>query len=306
MRAARPRTRLKARSSRPAAALAVAAGLALALTACGPEATTSGQAGSPATVTVTAPSVTAAPSSPTSGIETATGTSSSAPTATSAPTANPSGSPTAGPTGSATASPAVKDDLLRPGDEGTQVLALQKRLVDLGYWLGTPDGKFGFLTTQAVYALQGAAGLGRDGVVGPATLRALEHGALPRVQSTGSAVEIDISAGTIAFVRDGRPWRVLHTSTGNGAAYTSGDSTAIARTPRGTFSVQRRIDGVRVAPLGRLYRPVYFYGGYAVHGSGSIPAYPASHGCARVSNPAIDMIWRENLMPDGLRVLVRD
>jgi lipoprotein-anchoring transpeptidase ErfK/SrfK len=61
-----------------------------------------------------------------------------------------------------------------------------------------------------------------------------------------------------------------------------------------------------VAPLGRLYRPVYFYGGYAVHGSGSIPAYPASHGCARVSNPAIDMIWRENLMPDGLRVLVRD
>ena len=175
-----------------------------------------------------------------------------------------------------------------------------------GYWLGTPDGKFGFLTTQAVYALQGAAGLGRDGVVGPATRRALEKGAVPAVQSKGSAVEIDISAGTIAFVRNGRPWRVLHTSTGNEHPYASGEQQAMAHTPRGTFAVQRRIDGVRVAPLGRLYRPVYFHGGYAVDGSGSIPAYPASHGCARVSNAAIDMIWSENLMPNGLRVLVRE
>jgi peptidoglycan hydrolase-like protein with peptidoglycan-binding domain len=196
--------------------------------------------------------------------------------------------------------------MLRPGDSGPQVLALQKRLSELGYWLGSPDGEFGALTTQAVYAVQGAAGLGRDGVVGPATLRALDRGVLPRVQSTGKAVEIDISAGTIAFVRAGRPWRVLHTSTGNGAQYESGDSMAVAHTPRGRFAVQRRIDGVRVAPLGRLYRPVYFYGGYAVHGSGSIPAYPASHGFARVSKSAIVMIWRENLMPDGLRVLVRD
>ena len=211
------------------------------------------------------------------------------------------------PTGPATTPTGpAEDDLLRPGAEGPQVLALQDRLAGLGYWLGTPDGKFGFLTTQAVYALQGAAGLGRDGVVGPATRRALEAGAMPGVQSKGSAVEIDISAGTIAFVKNGRPWRVLHTSTGNERPYASGTQQAIAHTPRGTFAVQRRIDGVRVAPLGRLYRPVYFYGGYAVHGSGSIPAYPASHGCARVSNAAIDMIWSENLMPNGLRVLVRD
>jgi hypothetical protein len=196
--------------------------------------------------------------------------------------------------------------MLRPGDEGPEVQALQERLSELGYWLGTPDGKFGSLTSQAVLALQGAAGLGRDGVVGPATRKALDAGARPRVQSTGTAVEIDISDGTISFVKNGKPWRVLHTSTGSGGTYKSGDHMAVARTPRGTFSVQRRIDGVRVAPLGRLYRPIYFYGGYAVHGSGSIPAYPASHGCARVSNAAIDMVWRENLMPDGLRVLVHD
>jgi peptidoglycan hydrolase-like protein with peptidoglycan-binding domain len=298
-------TRRTARPSGPVAALAVAAGLALALTACGPEATTSGQAGSPATVTVTAPGAPTSVGSPTSDPVT---TATDVPT-TSTPTAAPSGSPTVGPTvgptGTATPTTPV-DDMLRPGDSGPRVLALQRRLSELGYWLGSPDGEFGALTTQAVYAVQGAAGLGRDGVVGPATLRALDRGVLPRVQSTGKAVEIDISAGTIAFVRNGRAWRVLHTSTGNERPYASGEQQAIAHTPRGTFAVQRRIDGVRVAPLGRLYRPVYFHGGYAVHGSGSIPAYPASHGCARVSNAAIDMIWRENLMPNGLRVLVRD
>jgi peptidoglycan hydrolase-like protein with peptidoglycan-binding domain len=313
--AARPWTTRAAPSARraPVAAVAAAAGLALALTACGPEQVTPTQAGSGSTVTVAPPGGATAPGSPTSGpgsptlTGTATGTSTVPTLPTTAPSAGATTGPTTTPTGSATtpAKPA-EHDLLRPGDEGPRVLTLQRRLVELGYWLGTPDGNFGFLTTQAVYALQGAAGLGRDGVVGPATLRALSAGAVPRVHSSGNAVEIDISAGTIAFVSGGRPWRVLHTSTGNERPYASGEQQAIAHTPRGVFSVQRRIDGVRVAPLGRLYRPVYFYGGYAVHGSGSIPAYPASHGCARVSNAAIDMIWRENLMPNGLRVLVRD
>ena len=37
---------------------------------------------------------------------------------------------------------------------------------------------------------------------------------------------------------------------------------------------------------------------------GAIPGYPASHGCARVSNPAMDMIWANNLMPVGSSVVV--
>lgn len=300
MASARRRT---TRTLRSAAALALAAGLSVALAACGPEAGTSAQPGAGATVTVTAPSTTEPASTPTSD---PTGSPSGTATAPASPTTGPSGSPTTSPSETAGPDDEAEDDMLRPGDDGPQVQALQERLSELGYWLGTPDGEFGALTTQAVYALQGAAGLSRDGVVGPATRKALDSGVLPRVHTTGNAVEIDLSQGTIAFVKDGVPWRVLHTSTGNGAQYKSGDSMAVARTPRGTFSVQRRIDGVRIAPLGRLYRPIYFYRGYAVHGSGSIPAYPASHGCARVSNAAIDMIWREDLMPNGLRVLVHD
>ena len=43
------------------------------------------------------------------------------------------------------------------------MLALQQRLAELGYWLGEPDGTYGGLTTQAVLALQGVAGIDRDG-----------------------------------------------------------------------------------------------------------------------------------------------
>ena len=53
--------------------------------------------------------------------------------------------------------------------------------------------------------------------------------------------------------------------------------------------------------LGELYRPRFVVGGVAVHGYRSIPNYPASHGCIRVSNGAMDMIWATNAMPMGSR-----
>ena len=41
-----------------------------------------------------------------------------------------------------------------------------------------------------------------------------------------------------------------------------------------------------------LYRPAYFNNtGYAIHGSPSVPAYPASHGCIRITNPAMDRYY---------------
>ena len=57
--------------------------------------------------------------------------------------------------------------------------------------------------------------------------------------------------------------------------------TAVAHTPRGRFTIQRYISGWRKSKLGLLWRPMYFSGGYAVHGSTSVPAFPASHGCIR-------------------------
>ncbi|CAN5272355.1 hypothetical protein BH20ACT24_BH20ACT24_14950 [soil metagenome] len=65
----------------------------------------------------------------------------------------------------------------------------------------------------------------------------------------------------------------------------------VAVTPTGEYSVERKIEGLRVSALGTLYRPAYFVGGYAIHGSPSVPPYPASHGCVRVTNPVMDLIY---------------
>jgi lipoprotein-anchoring transpeptidase ErfK/SrfK len=106
-------------------------------------------------------------------------------------------------------------------------------------------------------------------------------------------------------VEGGQTRWVLNTSTGNGEAYAApSGGTAVATTPTGRFAINREVDGLREAPLGTLYRPKYFVGGIAIHGSGSIPATPASHGCARVTNAAMDLLWASGLAPMGTPVVV--
>jgi lipoprotein-anchoring transpeptidase ErfK/SrfK len=51
------------------------------------------------------------------------------------------------------------------------------------------------------------------------------------------------------------------------------------------------VDGLDEAPLGTLYRPLYFVGGWAVHGSPSVPGYPASHGCVRTADADQDFLF---------------
>ncbi len=233
-------------------------------------------------------------------------------TATAAPTRKPTPTPSTAapkPTPPATPTPTAKPtpkegDTLHPGDGGAYVRSVQQRLSDLGYWLGTPDGSYGYLTSQAVMALQKAAGLGRDGVFGPATRRALESGVRPASRVGGTGVEIDTSRQLLLVARGGRVSMILNTSTGNNQEYEYQGSKRIATTPSGTYWFFRSVDGNDEGPLGDLWRPRYFNGGIAVHGSASVPAYPASHGCARVSNPAMNMIWANGLMPMGSRVVV--
>ena len=230
------------------------------------------------------------------------------------PTPRPSSSVTAKPKPSVTATPKpkpsasappVREDL-RLGDRGPEVLALQKRLSALGYWMGEPDGDFGSLTQQAVWALQKTAGISRDGRVGPRTQRALDDGVRPRSRLSGNGVDIDLRRQILMVVRGGTVRYTLNTSTGGGYEYERKDgSTGTARTPKGTFRVGYTVDGRDEGFLGEMWRPRYFNGGYAVHGSPSIPPYPASHGCARVSNSAMNMIWERDYMPKGSTVLVR-
>ena len=67
--------------------------------------------------------------------------------------------------------------MLRLGSKGDEVRKLQKLLISKGYSCGASgaDGDFGQGTYNAVINFQRGNGLGVDGIVGPATWRALEY-----------------------------------------------------------------------------------------------------------------------------------
>ena len=274
------------------AALAGCGGASSASTPSPPPASTTVQRGSetapvPAAATAETPATTAAAPNPRTRAD--------SPPETSPPTTKPAQSPP-------TTAPAPKLSL---GDSGPAVLALQKRLSALGYWMGTPDGTFGDSTQQAVFAMQKAAGISRDGVVGPNTLAALDRRARPTPRSSsGYVIEVDLASDLVMFVQNGRLEYVLNTSTGGGYTYTDGNQTAVAITPVGRFHMYRQVDGTVTDSLGQLWRPKFFEGGFAIHGDSYVPSYPVSHGCVRVSNEAIDWIWAENLAPIGTTVWV--
>jgi peptidoglycan hydrolase-like protein with peptidoglycan-binding domain len=226
------------------------------------------------------------------------------------PSVAPSESPSASPGPSMSTGPAapagpLADGKLKRGEKGAEITELQNKLTELGYWNGTADGNFGDSTQQAVYALQKAAGLGRDGVVGPDTKKALDAGTRPAAKSTsGYVIEIDKKKQVLMLVQDGKVLNILNTSTGSGEKYQRDGNTYTATTPAGHFKVSRQIDGWRDAPLGLLWRPKYFNGGIAVHGANSVPPSPASHGCARVSIAGMNWLWTGGKIPIGTAVWV--
>lgn len=200
---------------------------------------------------------------------------------------------------------------LQLGSTGHSVFILQTRLAALGYWLGSVTSDFADSTQQAVFAVQKAAGVinfnnqNGAGVVTAATATAITDGVEPTPRpASGNLIEINLANDLLMILRNGKLYATLNTSTGGGYWYTSEGVTSQAITPTGVFNIYSEINGTDVAPLGVLWRPKFFTGGYAIHGDGYVPSIPVSHGCARVSDEAIDWIWATNQAPLGEEVWV--
>ena len=199
----------------------------------------------------------------------------------------------------------------RSGDETARV---QQRLLDLGFWLSGVDGGYGLTTRQAVMAFQKYAGIPASGEVDDATAMILT-GMTEQAHGTadaGTLVEIDKQRQLLFFIVDGYTHWIFNTSTGNGQEYEEVDQNSpgesikgVSITPDGLHQVNReRVEGWWEGDLGEIYRPKYFVGGVAVHGSNSVPNYPASHGCVRVTVEAMDFIWDSGIMPMNIPVWV--
>lgn len=200
------------------------------------------------------------------------------------------------PAPSPTPSPAaVQDGILRVGSKGAEVSALEQRLSDLKYMVGKVDGSFDANTRHGLIAFQKVEGLSRSGIADAASMARLATASTPapKYSSPANHLEVDIPRQTVYVVRGGAVSAILPTSTGSNKNFTNGGWTRRAVTPNGRFTITRKINGMRIAPLGELYKPSYFNGGIAFHGSGSIPTSPASHGCVRLPMGFSDWFFSE-------------
>jgi N-acetylmuramoyl-L-alanine amidase len=112
-----------------------------------------------------------------------------------------------------------------------------------------------------------------------------------RFHDAGRSFEVDKTHQVVIMAFNGQIQRIIDSSTGFGGSYVYAGVTYQAITPEGTFHIQRKINAWRTSHLGTLYRPAYFFEGYAIHGEGLVPNHPASHGCVRITVPAMDRLY---------------
>ena len=202
--------------------------------------------------------------------------------------------------------PAASPDANKKGGRPS-MLEAEKLLAGLGYWILKVDGRADASTRHSIMAFQKVEGRKRTGVLSSADFVALRNAAAPQARHLTGAVhvEVDITRQVLFLVNaDGSVTRILPVSSGNEKKYFDQGQWQIAHTPRGQFRIVHKINGVREASLGSLYYPSYFYGGIAIHGSNSIPAFPASHGCVRIPRFADRLFFR--MVSVGTEVFVYD
>lgn len=181
---------------------------------------------------------------------------------------------------------------LHPGSVGPTVTELQSRLAVAGFFPGRPDGVLGRQTVGAVLAFQKLYDLERTGVFRREDWAMLEREITgPGPAPEADRVEVDLRRQVLYLIEAEQVTGVFPISSANGESYRNARGRMIrAVTPEGRFEFNRRRQGWWESYLGFLYSPFYFYGGYALHGSGSVPAFPASHGCVRVDVEDMDFL----------------
>jgi len=183
---------------------------------------------------------------------------------------------------------------------GEHVEVLQTRLGELAFDPGPVDGYFGEATLRSVWAFEKLVeGVEREAITGSVTesMWAELHqpsGIEPRRVPGGTHLEVYLLEQVAALFVDGAVRLVSHVSSGEGIEWCDevvvdnddGTQETIgicgrAVTPGGVYHFERKVEGWRNAKLGRLYKPVYFNFGIAIHGATNVPHYPASRGCVR-------------------------
>ncbi len=178
------------------------------------------------------------------------------------------------------------------------LLQVEQKLASLAYDVGPVDGVGDDQTNSAVMAFQKVHGLPRTGELNdvlPGQIMAASGSPAPiKPDGEPNRIEVSLARQVLFLYEGGTLTKILPVATG----------TSETPTPTGTFRVYRQDAGWHTSRLGRLHNAQYFVGGYAIHGSMSVPAQPASHGCIRIPMTASE--WFPSHVTKGMQVVVSD
>lgn len=188
------------------------------------------------------------------------------------------------------------------------IVKIQTLLTEKGFYRGPIDGVVSDEMGQAIQTFHKAADLERTTEWLPGDLRVLRtwESQVPEMPDQPDRVEVDLQRQVLHLVLNGEIVQTLPISSGNGEWYKSyrpGAGFVRANTPSGEYHAYHHIPRWRIAALGGLYKPWYFLGGFAIHGSRSVPPYPASHGCVRVTLDDAD--WLQQHLYIGIPINLR-
>jgi len=186
-----------------------------------------------------------------------------------------------------------------------QTKEAERRLTDMGYWIGAVDGRFDPATRSALIAFQKWEGRPITGLLTLDELEAIRNSTSPKAREPGYAhVEVDLDRQVLLVVNDDGGVRVLPISSGNDKPFEDEGQASIAYTPRGRFIVYNKVVGWEQGSNSSMYYSNYISGGVAIHGFRTVPTQPASHGCIRI--PIFAARELSKLLPIGTIVLVYD
>lgn len=142
-----------------------------------------------------------------------------------------------------------------------------------------------------------------------ARYRSLRDIPAPTRSGQSTYVLVNETCQAMFYVENGRYVRVMPVSTGKAGYGTPNGEYSLGYTQRGWSCSTSYPESCRTQSAGRfaathgtygnMYNKRNFTGAYYVHGSTSVPTYPASHGCIRV--PINDSDWMYDHVGNGPR-----
>lgn len=188
----------------------------------------------------------------------------------------------------------IEDRIIRleePLMEGEDISSLQKRLIELDFYNGPIDGKYGLLSEKAVKRFQKEYHLEENGVVDRETWNMLSNLndlliVSWRTKKPGGEISIIINlyAHTLSVLSDGKVYKTYPVTIGKKESVT----------PVGEWIIKNKFERIDEGPLGSRWMGLNIpWGVYGIHGTNK-PweiGVAASQGCIRLHNEYVEELF---------------